>query len=117
MGRPKGSKNKSKEVESVSKEVASTEEHECECEPVEEEKVETPTSTPEPELTPPVEVKEERIIPRGKEWAKDMTNAEFQIAFKQRYPIADNIPVIDEWLYRPHLVYKGGGGAISNPEN
>lgn len=105
-GRPKGSKNQDKMVK----------EKECEhkieeLKPVEEVVVK---SEPKPEVVaePKPETPEKKVVP-GKEWAEHLTDSEFTMEWGKRFLYSDTVPCREEWIYRPHPVYKSTFRGVS----
>lgn len=95
-GRPKGSKNQDKMV----------------CEHKVEESVATSEPKPEVVTEPKSETPEKKVVP-GKEWAEHLTDSEFTMEWGKRFLYSDTVPCREEWIYRPHSVYKSTFRGVS----
>ena len=54
--------------------------------------------------------KNEVKIAKGKEWAKGMTQAQFEREYVKRHPYTDVIPGVDEWIIREEPEKRGISG-------
>ncbi len=63
-------------------------------------------------MAKPEAAKTDVAIAKGKEWAKGLTQVEFEREFVKRNPYTDVIPGVDEWITREEPEQRGISGVL-----